>query len=153
MSKYKVGDKFIIEIEHGIVSSPYGAKYFVKGFNTLVFDEYGLNRLEQYNGMTLRDAYDEGFEKGLKEGRNEKDCKACMDAKANADYNSSYEDGLCEAWECVRHILSMEWKDRHEAFNDPSLSLYEMLGHMTPDEAITKLKEYEAKQAEIKVGD
>lgn len=152
MSKYSVGQKFIIEIGAERLGDP--TLYRIKGFNTLVFDDNGLDRLEQVNNsVTLRDAYDEGFEKGLEEGRNEKDCKACMDAKANADYNSGYEDGLRDAWECVRHILRMEWKDRHEAFNDPSLSLYEMLGHMTPDEAITKLKEYEAMQAEIKVGD
>ena len=66
MSKYKVGDKFVIEIGHGTVDPLYGARYFIKGFNTLAFDDYGLDRLEQYNGMTLRDAYDEGYEKGMR---------------------------------------------------------------------------------------
>lgn len=42
--KYRAGDKFIIEIwnmakEQGL--------YTIKGFNTLVFDERGLDRLEQ----------------------------------------------------------------------------------------------------------
>jgi hypothetical protein len=123
MSKYKTGDKFVIEIGAERLGDP--ILYRIKGFNALMFDDNGLDRLERFDA----------------------------DAKANADYNSGYEDGLRDAWECVRHILRMEWKERHEAFNDPSWMLSEMLGHMTPDEAITKLKEYEAKKDEIKVGD
>lgn len=55
MSKYKVGDKFVIEIAelyenvlNGIdalaTSEPL---YKIKGFNSLVFDENGLDRLEE----------------------------------------------------------------------------------------------------------
>lgn len=57
----KVGDKFIIEIEsvygklNGNEFSEYEEYlrgnprlYKIKGFNSLVFDEYGLNRLEKY---------------------------------------------------------------------------------------------------------
>ena len=50
MSKYKVGDKFIIEIKHGIVDPLYGARYFIKGFNTLVFDDFGLDQLKRFDG-------------------------------------------------------------------------------------------------------
>ena len=52
MSKYKAGDKFVIEIEE-IYSGPLTKEtdhlhlYRVKGFNSLVFDEYGLSKLEQ----------------------------------------------------------------------------------------------------------
>ena len=42
--KYKAGDKFIIEIWNEV--KPQGL-YTIKGFNTLVFDDYGLGRLEQ----------------------------------------------------------------------------------------------------------
>lgn len=41
--KYRAGDKFIIEIESRVNNQ----LYKVKGFNTLVFDERGLDRLEQ----------------------------------------------------------------------------------------------------------
>lgn len=47
MSKYKVGDKFIIEIAEvyeGATSEPL---YRIKGFNSLVFDKDGLDKLEE----------------------------------------------------------------------------------------------------------
>ena len=160
-SEYKVGDKFIIEIGHGTADPLYGARYFIKGFSTLVFDDYGLDCLEQVNGgPTLRNAYDEGFERGLEEGRNEKDCKACMetDAKANADYNSGYEDGMHDAWECARKIVLLKddggipTSDYKEALGTQKFE-YEIFKDMPVSEVLSKLKEYEAKQAEIKVGD
>jgi hypothetical protein len=66
MSKYKAGDKFVIEIGAERLGDP--ILYRIKGFNTLVFDDNGLDRLEQVNGgPTLRDAYDEGYKKGLRD--------------------------------------------------------------------------------------
>lgn len=46
--KYYVGDKFVIEIGHSYWSPTVGNRYFIKGFNTLVFDDKGLDRLEKY---------------------------------------------------------------------------------------------------------
>ena len=44
-----VGDKFIVEVEK-IWGRPDGKKmYFMKGFNTLVFDDNGINKLEKYD--------------------------------------------------------------------------------------------------------
>lgn len=44
-----VGDKFIVEVEK-IWGRPDGKKiYFMKGFNTLIFDDNGINRLEKYD--------------------------------------------------------------------------------------------------------
>ena len=42
MSKYKKGDKFIIELDEQM-----GNLWRVKGFSTLVFDDFGLDRLGQ----------------------------------------------------------------------------------------------------------
>lgn len=48
MMSYKKGDKFIIEIDD-IVGKQYGHElYSIKGFNTLVFDGVGLDKLEKY---------------------------------------------------------------------------------------------------------
>ena len=153
-SEYKVGDKFIIEIGHGTADPLYGARYFIKGFSTLVFDDYGLDCLEQVNGgPTLRNAYDEGFERGLEEGRNEKDCKACMDAdaKANADYNSGYEAGMQRAWECARRIANLDTGEKYAWFGlCYTNSVFETFSASVAEKRIA---EYEAKQAEIKVGD
>lgn len=52
MSIYSVGDKFEIEIDRIYKTKQNGEKKFlygIKGFNSLVFDEYGLNQLNQTN--------------------------------------------------------------------------------------------------------
>lgn len=43
MSSYKVGDKFVIEIEEQV-----GDLFRIKGFNALVFDKRGLNMLRRF---------------------------------------------------------------------------------------------------------
>ena len=49
MSKYNKGDKFELEIEHVRESAMTGrnALYRIKGFSSLVFDDYGLSLLKQ----------------------------------------------------------------------------------------------------------
>lgn len=44
----RVGDKFIIEVGSTYYSPTMGNKYFIKGFNSLVFDDNGINKLERY---------------------------------------------------------------------------------------------------------
>lgn len=46
--RYHVGDKFVIEIGHSYWSPTTGNKYFIKGFDTLMFDDKGLDRLERH---------------------------------------------------------------------------------------------------------
>lgn len=46
---YRVGDKFIIEIDSHMTNKN-GDLYGIKGFNSLIFDEYGLGKLERYAG-------------------------------------------------------------------------------------------------------
>lgn len=123
MSKYSVGQKFIIEIKHGIVDTVYGARYFIKGFNTLAFDDNGLDRLERYDA----------------------------DAKANADYNSDYEDGLRDAWECAKIIANLNAGEQFARFG--MCFTAKILDKFSASEAKNRIVEYEAKQAEIKIGD
>ncbi len=49
MSKYNKGDKFELEIEQVMESAMTGrnALYRIKGFSSLVFDDYGLSLLKQ----------------------------------------------------------------------------------------------------------
>lgn len=52
MSKYHVGDKFIIEIDKLLEGSTDDtALYHIKGFNSLVFDAYGLDKLKPYKAL------------------------------------------------------------------------------------------------------
>lgn len=43
---YKIGDKFVIEID-SVMTNKKGNLYGIKGFKALVFDDYGLEQLEQ----------------------------------------------------------------------------------------------------------
>lgn len=120
MSKYSVGQKFIIEIGAERLGDP--ILYRIKGFNTLVFDDNGLDRLEQYNGITLKDAYDEGYEKGLR-----------------------------DAWECAKVITNFNVGELYARFGVCFTA--EVLDKFSASEAENRIVEYDAKQAEIKVGD
>lgn len=123
MSKYKTGDKFVIQIGHGTVYPLYGARYFIKGFNTLAFDDNGLDRLERVNGgPTLRDAYDEGYEKGMR-----------------------------NAWECAKIIANLNAGEQFARFGVCFTA--KVLDKFSASEAENRIVEYEAKQAEIKIGD
>ena len=44
----KVGDKFIVEVKEIDWHPSRGHHYWMKGFNTLVFDDNGIQRLEKY---------------------------------------------------------------------------------------------------------
>lgn len=61
MSKYKPGDKFVIEIED-VYEQGNPTLYRIKGFNSLVFDARGLNKVPQLiDGINPR-SYDKGME-------------------------------------------------------------------------------------------
>ena len=46
---YKTGDKFVIEID-SVMTNKNGTLYGIKGFKSLVFDDYGLEQLERIPG-------------------------------------------------------------------------------------------------------
>ena len=60
----KAGDKYIIEIEN-VIGSDSNPLARIKGFNALVFDQNGLDRLKKLDGV-LR-SYSLGYMYGLKE--------------------------------------------------------------------------------------
>ena len=57
MSKYNKGDKFIIELDEQV-----GDLWKIKGFNALVFDDFGLDRLGQLVQGVDKFSYNEGAE-------------------------------------------------------------------------------------------
>ena len=76
MSKYKVGDKFIIEIAEVYENVLSGIDVFeattseplykIKGFNSLVFDKNGLDKLEKSKN-SLPIPYSEAYKKRMNE--------------------------------------------------------------------------------------
>ena len=131
--KYKVGDEFIVKIKE-VMDSDNGTLYR-SNFNTLVFDEYGLDKLQKY------DKYAENLE------RNHEVLKI---------FEEKYNQGLQDAWELARKVSHMCLSDMNKCFDLEELDkfggdrmLYE---HYTPQGAFAKIEAYEESKA-IKVGD
>ena len=151
--------KYIIEIEE----EPFGRNddpviphgmdelYRAKGFNALVFDKHGLDKL-----TPLNDALDEAFHAARV------NVGECEDRVAKQAYQQGFEDGrnvgvkdgMCEAWEAARKIVT--WPDRSlvnsDTFDlDPGENIFTKY---SASRAIALLREYEEQQKqEIKVWD
>ena len=156
MSKYKEGDKFIIEIDDvlyiesagGLAYEPW---YLVNGMEGTYFEEDDLDSLERYDGDkgVWNAGYKTGYDKGYQEGALN---------PSSIGYEHGYEAGLNDAWECAKKIV-LDTGDgglgacgRNEAFGLGDWA-YPIMHTHTVSEAIEKLREYEAKKDEIKVGD
>jgi len=137
--------KYIIDIEEKplCVFDKDTQTYFprlwrVKGFNSLVFDEEGLNRLEVLNPDYINEHFgqlqDEAYQRGL-------------------------EDGKKATWEAVRKVIHLPEAVVLDLFTDCYSSVCTVLQVFLKyegSEVIAKLKAYEEKQKaedEIKVGD
>lgn len=74
---YKKGDKFVIEIDDIMTGCDSKILYRIKGFNSLVFDDYGLEQIGKLvNGVDSfsrslgrREGYEEGFKDGVEKER------------------------------------------------------------------------------------
>ena len=142
MSKYKVGDKFIVEIEeiyNGDLAKHEEHMHLhrIKGFNSLVLDEYGLDKLQQINPkLKIEDIDDMLAEHDLKK--------------------EAYEKGLQDAWKLARKIVlkaemgGICYDDFKKIFGVGDYM--SVLRTMTPQQALAKIEAYEKEKA-IKVGD
>ena len=136
MSKYKIGDKFIVEIDDVMLGSTAEnnptALYRIKGFNSLVFDKNGLDKLEK---IPTSDA---------------KDWSETIEAMER-----EYNRGLNDAWELARKIADISTtKERADIFGYccDGITVSDILRDFTPQQAIAKLEAYE-KSKQIQVGD
>lgn len=167
MDKYSVGDKFVIEIAETIAGYKNNTEepgaltvlHRIKGFNSLVFDKNGLDRLERldsdYINENFRELQDktlrEGYNNGFKEGRE----KALLEQKDI--HTAGYNKGVNDAWDLVKKIYLAECnggyscKKCDEVFG--TCSMRDIFNNFTPQEALAKLEAYEREQADIKVGD
>ena len=146
--------KYIIEIEDEPFvrqSALFGEKglYRAKGFNSLVFDQVGLDKLTPLDkalSSELGEAYHKGFEVGQHEAT-----------------TLEYQQGLDDAWEAAKKIFGYEFDgglpvdELRNAFGFESgpFCTADIFRTNTASEAIAKLKAYEEQQKadEIKVGD
>ena len=135
MSKYKAGDKFVVEVDKVLsdADSPFieGELYRIKGFKSLVFDEFGLDKLDKYYPVPTTTEYDEGY----------------VDGK---------ETGMGEAWKIALNLYLIAFSDRLDIFNlenDGKDKLVEIMEKFTPQQAKAKIEAWEKSKEEIKVGD
>lgn len=153
-SKYKSGDKFIIEIdseycEHDDLGGFRTDKplYRIKGFNSLVFDETGLKKLKKYSEPNIEDIQKEGYYEGYENG-----------------HDFGYEKGLNDAWNAAHTIVApmrsggFDGDTLEKIFNEHNQ--YKIMENYTPAIAVKKIKEYEEQQKqkeqyekEIRIGD
>lgn len=146
-----MGTKYIIEVEDkpfemlnegGFTSK----KLFkVKGFNSLVFDWNGLNKLTPYTEPDLDAIRNEAYEKGVQDTK-----QNWVDAPRSCAYKLGYENGLNDLWEAVNKIADMPYKEAEKEFGSAGWSFVKK---HTASEAIAKIKALEEKQEELHIGD
>jgi len=165
---YTVGDKFIIEIGEEYyykeptetieqINSP-GILYRIKDFNSLVFDENGLDRLEKYEDDNIKKYAAVGayFLDLLERPLDFVDSKEKAEEILIGIKDANYEKGLSDAWEVAKKICinpecgGLSISDIKAIYN--SGNHQDVMQDFSPQEAIDKLKAWEEKQ-EIKVGD
>lgn len=126
MGKYKVGDKFVIEIEgiyENVLSNAFEEDmskqlYRIKGFESLVFDKNGLDKLEN-------------AKKSLP-----------------IPYSEAYKKGMSDAWNIARELCKTGCNDCTNIFGDESVEY--VIKNLTPLEIKEKIESF---KKEIKVGD
>lgn len=113
---YKIGDKFVIEID-SVMTNKNGTLYGIKGFKSLVFDEYGLEQLDRIPGKYEYNVGDEVYWTGNPNyigvitfvG----DHRACIVFRDGKVYDATREnteepfEGICKTGFVDHHII--EW--------------------------------------------
>ena len=134
--------KYMIEIE----DEPFGRNddpviphgmdelYRAKGFNSLVFDKNGLDKL-----IPLDEALEEAYQNGLHAG------------ESKCEYCDEYKRGLDDAWKAIMKIAKMSDVERMIHFGEVWIS--KILNVYSLEQIFTILEKSEFEPDEIKVGD
>ena len=134
--------KYMIEIE----DEPFGRNddpviphgmdelYRAKGFNSLVFDKNGLDKL-----IPLDEALEEAYQNGLHAG------------ESKCEYCDEYKRGLDDAWKAIMKIAKMSDRERMIHFGEVWIS--KILNVYSLEQIFTILEKSEFEPDEIKVGD
>ena len=115
-----VGDKYVIEIG-AVAELPEGKKkYFIKPFESLVFDRKDLEQLEKFDGLALKE-YDLGYKKGFEDGKNE--------AIHNTDLieelkQMEYSRGLEDAWKLAQKVELLTCGEVVQIFGEQALTQF-----------------------------
>lgn len=144
----KPGEKYIIEIDR-VVKGPRDIA-FVKGFNALVFDQYGLDHLERYDDKKARKTIDNAVDAAYKRGWNE-----CAEKIQNIK-DAAYQYGLDTAWNLARSLISDYGIAELKAIFDrwgKAVDARDIIMENTASETIGKIRKWAEDKAVIHVGD
>lgn len=133
MSKYKVFDRFVIEIAE-VIEDVTTTLYRVKGFNSLVFDKYGLDKLKKIDANFKINDID--------------DMLAEYDIRKDG-----YNKGLQDAWKLAKKISNLPQRMIYDIFKIEDAYLLDVFEDNTYQEALAKIEAYDKEQEKIKVGD
>lgn len=128
-----VGKKYIIEIEamYG-ANAPKGMSgqtlppihlYRVKGFNSLVFDDEGLKRLEELDEDALVGNWERGYKQGLNEAWNtartlhDMDWMEIDDLMDGWNNDNYFEMPIDEAMQRLKKYEERDWNDDFESYH------------------------------------
>lgn len=140
----KVGDKFIIEIG-AIAELPDGKKkYFIKPFESLVFDRKGLEQLEKCNKT---------WEEELDKQRKQAYIKGYYDARAKylhpsandnyeKDEDEIYNKGLEDARQILLELFEIPSGERGAIFDETSYYVEAILRNYSLGEISEKIRAY-----------
>ena len=171
MSRYKAGDKIVIEITDRFKNA-YGHEYYSildSVYSTEFIDEKSeplRNYTEPLEAKIRRQAAEiTRLLRENKELKNEKQeltrernqlmgrCGGLSAAKIKA-FNNGRLAGQNEAWELTRKIFDMETNDIEDIFiKEDAWNLGTVLNNYTYQEAAAKVAEWEKAKEEVKVGD
>ena len=144
--------KYVIEIEKrpfrraDSISVDFSEElYRVEGFNSLVFDKHGLDKLEPLTPDYINEHFGELQDQAYRKG--------CEDTeklwKCPSSENEHYQKGLEDAWELAKKLI---WrsspKDREAMGIEIETDESEILLNYSVHEALDKLTAYEQKQKE-----
>ena len=97
-------------------------------------NEFDFGTVTPYIEPDLDAIRKEAYEKGLSDSKNQ-------DTKDFADmYDSGYSEGLKDAWDAVRKIRDMTWKEQREVFGT---DIYADIIVLSASECIEKIRRYE----------
>lgn len=159
-----MGKKYIIEIEEEPLvrkSALHGetAVWRANGFNSLVFDNNGLDKLTPYTESDTESIRKEAYEQGYTDGRKKHEVEVYAIAYTNGKQDG-YQNGLNDAWEAARKIgsnsrcglekMGFKFEPQAVAYYP---SWYVVQTH-SASECIEKILQYEQeKEEQIQVGD
>lgn len=103
-----------------------------------------IGGIQQQAADIIRQAYDKGYKAGYVDGKDEA-------YKNPVPTQDAYNNGLHDAWECVKKIDDMSLEDLRPILSTDDIGW--IAKTFSAAEVISRIKEYEEKQKQFAVGD